>query len=123
MRLRRTMLGMSQDQIGSATGITFQQVQKYERGVNRMGSSRLYEFSRILSVPVAYFFEGFLEGRSPKAAGMAESAAPAYEHEVLGSKETMSLVKSFNEITNPKTRKHVLQLVKSIAQSEGDSDD
>lgn len=112
------MLGLSQDQLGSATGITFQQVQKYERGVNRMGSSRLYEFSKILSVPIGYFYEGYLDAKGGKVAGFAESSTPQFEHEVLSNKEILNLVKAFNEIKNPKTRKHVLQLVKSIAQSE-----
>lgn len=117
------MLGLSQDQLGSSTGITFQQVQKYERGVNRMGSSRLFEFAKLLSVPVSYFFEGYLDAKNARAGGLAEASAPAYEHEMLSNKEVLSLVKAFNDIKNPKTRKHVLQLVKSIAQNESSDEE
>jgi transcriptional regulator with XRE-family HTH domain len=109
------MLGMSQEQLGSATGITFQQVQKYERGINRMGASRLYDFSKILSTPISYFFEGFTD--SNKTA-VAESGAPAYEVEAMTGKDTMALVRAFSEIKNPKVRRQVLQLARSLAGKE-----
>ena len=115
LRLRRSMLGMSQEQLGSATGITFQQVQKYERGINRMGASRLYDFSKILSTPISYFFEGFSE--SNKSA-VAESATPTYEAEAMTGKDTMALVRAFSEIKSPKVRRQVLQLAKSLAGKE-----
>ena len=115
LRLRRSMLGMSQEQLGSATGITFQQVQKYERGINRMGASRLYDFSKILSTPISYFFEGFTD--SNKTA-VAEAGAPAYEVEAMTGKDTMALVRAFSEIKNPKVRRQVLQLARSLAGKE-----
>lgn len=111
LRLRRSMMGLSQEQLGSATGITFQQVQKYERGINRMGASRLYEFSKILSTPISYFFEGYADGTR---SAVAESAA-TYEAEGHTSKDTMSLVRAYNEIKSPKVRRQVLQLAKSLA--------
>ena len=119
LRLRRSMLGMSQEQLGGAIGITFQQIQKYERGINRMGSSRLYDFASILSVPIAYFFDGF---NAATKGGMAEAAAPAFEAEMMTSKDTMAVVRSFNEIKNPKVRRQVMQLVKSLASSAGNSE-
>ena len=115
LRLRRSMLGMSQEQLGNATGITFQQVQKYERGINRMGASRLYDFSKILSTPISYFFEGFSD--SNKMA-VAESGAPAYEVEAMTGKDTMALVRAFSEIKSPKVRRQVLQLARSLAGKE-----
>lgn len=114
LRLRRSMLGFSQEQLGNATGITFQQVQKYERGINRMGASRLYEFSKILSTPIAYFFEGYSD--SPRSA-VAEASA-AYEADGHTSKDTMSLVRAYNEIKSSKVRRQVLQLAKSLAGKE-----
>ena len=115
LRLRRSMLGMSQEQLGNSTGITFQQVQKYERGINRMGASRLYDFSKILSTPISYFFEGYND--SNKSA-VAESGAHAYEVEAMTGKDTMALVRAFSEIKSPKVRRQVLQLARSLAGKE-----
>src|ERR1700735_528426 len=91
LRLRRTILGLSQEAIGNAIGVTFQQVQKYERGVNRMGASRLFEFSKILSVPVSYFFEEMDKqsgGHHTPLAGVAEETQ-GFEHEKMSSRETL----------------------------------
>lgn len=118
LRMRRTILGMSQEAIGSAIGVTFQQVQKYERGINRMGSSRLYDFSRILGIPISYFFEGYdLEaGIAPTfPAGMAENLPSDFEHEKLTSRETLEMMRAYYRITDPQVRKRVFELVKSIA--------
>jgi transcriptional regulator with XRE-family HTH domain len=115
LRLRRSMLGMSQEQLGNSTGITFQQVQKYERGINRMGASRLYDFSKILSTPISYFFEGFTDTNK---SSVAESASPAYEVEAMTGKDTMALVRAFSEIKSPKVRRQVLQLARSLAGKE-----
>jgi transcriptional regulator with XRE-family HTH domain len=120
LRLRRIILGMSQESIGTAIGVTFQQVQKYERGVNRMGSSRLFEFSKILSVPVSYFFEEFEGDVSPhmSAPGMAEEAASNFEHEQMTSRETMEMMRAYYRIRSPKIRKGVFELVKTLADNE-----
>ncbi len=116
LRMRRTILGMSQEAIGNAIGVTFQQVQKYERGINRMGSSRLYDFSRLLGVPVSYFFEGYSEeGVSPYPAGMAEEMPTDFEHEKLASRETLEMMRAYYRITDPHVRKRVFELVKSLA--------
>lgn len=126
LRMRRTILGMSQDAIGSAIGVTFQQVQKYERGVNRMGASRLFDFSRLLNVPVAYFFDGYDIAGSAGAAGagaavasfdygFAENEAAEFEHENLTSRETLEMMRAYYRITDPQVRKRVCDLVKSLA--------
>jgi transcriptional regulator with XRE-family HTH domain len=122
LRLRRTILGMSQESIGTAIGVTFQQVQKYERGVNRMGSSRLFEFSKILSVPVAYFFEEFdanaAVAANSVATGMAEDDVVDFEHEQLTSRETMEMMRAYYRIPSYKVRKGVFDLVKTLAEPE-----
>src|SRR5256885_4646469 len=76
VRLRRTLLGMSQEKLGDAIGLTFQQVQKYERGANRIGASRLYDLSRVLDVPVSYFFEEF--GETSPVSGTSEQSGESY---------------------------------------------
>lgn len=127
LRMRRTMLGMSQDVLGRSIGVTFQQIQKYERGVNRMGSSRLFDFARILNVPVAFFFEDYEEAQAATAetsakstfgggySGMNESAEQDFEHERLTSRETLELMRAFHRISDTKTRKRIAELIKTMA--------
>lgn len=116
LRLRRTLLGLSQEAVGSAIGVTFQQVQKYERGINRMGASRLYDFSKLLNIPVSYFFEGFQGAEGQKTAtGMAEESSE-FEHDISTSREMMELTRAFNTIKDPQVRKRVLELVKSLTE-------
>jgi len=119
LRLRRTILGMSQEAIGNAIGVTFQQVQKYERGVNRMGSSRLFEFSKILSVPVSYFFEEMDKATSGgvAASGVAEDA-PAFEHEKMASRETLEMMRAYYRISDLQVRKKIFELVKALAEDK-----
>ncbi len=118
LRLRRTILGLSQEAIGNAIGVTFQQVQKYERGVNRMGSSRLYDFSKILSVPVSYFFEEMEKSTAqPANAGVSEDA-PAFEHEKMSSRETLEMMRAYYRITDAHVRKRVFELIKSLAEDK-----
>jgi transcriptional regulator with XRE-family HTH domain len=121
LRLKRTLQGLSQESIGNAIGVTFQQIQKYERGINRMGASRIFDFARALGVPVSYFFEGFTEESSSAHAnhGMAESAAPAFQaQDPMNNRETVELMRAYYRIKNPTQRKRVLELVKSMADSE-----
>ena len=120
LRARRTILGMSQEDIGDSVGITFQQVQKYERGLNRIGSSRLYEFSCLLGVGISYFFEDLDESSSRKNSSLADGDF-LFEHEKFNNKELMALVKAYQSIADIKLRKKVLSLVKAIAASESDS--
>ena len=118
LRLKRTIMGLSQETIGKAIGVTFQQIQKYERGINRMGASRLYDFAKALHVPVSYFFEGYgdeLSENSPLY-GMAESEAPAFEHEQISNRETMDIMRAYHKIKNPHVRKRIVDLIKSMAE-------
>ncbi len=123
LRLRRTTLGMSQEAIGKQTGITFQQIQKYEHGVNRMGSSRLYEFSRILSVPVSYFFEGFGDYAVEEGAGLAlaEPGALDFEHEQISNRESLEVMRAYYRIKNPALRKRVIELIKAMAEEPAEA--
>jgi len=117
LRLRRTILGLSQEAIAKAIGVTFQQVQKYERGVNRMGSSRLFEFSKILSIPVAYFFDEMEKATPHNSSGVAEEAV-AFEHEKMSSRETLEMMRAYYRISDTHVRKRVFELVKSLADDK-----
>lgn len=124
VRLRRTLLGLSQEKLADAIGLTFQQVQKYERGANRIGASRLFELSRVLDVPVSFFFEDMapdLAGRgAARAAGLAEAQAP-YESDALARRETLELVRAYYRIEDPHVRKKVAELVKTMAAAVGEN--
>ena len=118
VRMRRMMLSMSQEKLGDGLGLTFQQVQKYEKGTNRIGASRLQQISHILQVPVAFFFEGapHVQGQSD---GMKEAPSPAYVADFLATSEGLALTKAFMRIKEPKVRRRIVDLVKQIA---GDDD-
>ena len=113
VRIRRMLIGMSQERLGDLLGLTFQQVQKYEKGVNRIGAGRLFEVSRILNVPVDFFYEGV--NAIPAGASEAESA-PVMEF--VSSGEGLQLSLAFMKIKDAKVRKRVLDLVKSLAEEE-----
>jgi transcriptional regulator with XRE-family HTH domain len=120
LRARRIMLGMSQEAIGRAIGVTFQQIQKYERGINRMGSSRLYDFGNLLTVPIAYFFDGYeLQGGTSDmyGSGLADEHE-GFEHEKISSRETLELVRAYYSIKDEKVRKRFADLLKSMADQE-----
>ncbi|WP_276654838.1 helix-turn-helix domain-containing protein [Thalassospira lucentensis] len=126
VRLRRTLLGMSQEKLGEAIGLTFQQVQKYERGANRVGASRLYDLSRVLEVPVSFFFDDMPDEISSKSVHerreMSESPDP-FDNDPMNRRETLELVRAYYRITDPNQRKKVFELVKSmgtIAAAEPD---
>ncbi|MBL8584603.1 MAG: helix-turn-helix transcriptional regulator [Rhizobiaceae bacterium] len=116
IRLRRNMLSMSQERLGENLGITFQQIQKYEKGTNRVGASRLQAIARILGVPVAFFFE---EAPGRDGSGLAEDGAD-YVAEIPNTAEGMQLNRAFVRISDPKVRRRILDLVKALAE---DSDD
>jgi transcriptional regulator with XRE-family HTH domain len=117
LRMRRKMLGMSQEKLGEALKITFQQVQKYEKGTNRISASRLQHISHILQVPVPFFFEGAPhQPGQPRGAG--GPASPAYVSEFLSSTDGLALVKAFTKIKEAKLRRRVVQLVEEIAGDE-----
>lgn len=118
VRMRRMMLGMSQEKLGNALDLTFQQVQKYEKGTNRIGASRLQQISNILQVPVSFFFEGapHLPGYPPS--GMHEAPSPAYVSDFLSTSDGLSLTKAFMRIKNPKLRRRIVDLVEQMAGEE-----
>ena len=111
--MRRMMLGMSQEKLGDALDLTFQQVQKYEKGTNRIGASRLQQISQILQVPVSFFFEGAPLGS--EAHGLLEAPSPAYVSDFLATSDGLALTKSFMRIKDPKLRRRIVELVEQIA--------
>jgi len=119
VRMRRMMLAMSQEKLGDALGLTFQQVQKYEKGTNRIGASRLQQISHILQVPVAFFFEGAPNLHGPSD-GIKDAPSPAYVSDFLATSEGLALTKAFMRIKEPKLRRRIVDLVKEIA---GDDED
>ncbi|MEE2690128.1 MAG: helix-turn-helix transcriptional regulator [Pseudomonadota bacterium] len=120
VRLRRMLIGMSQDKLGDALGLTFQQIQKYEKGVNRIGASRIFEISRVLDVPIQFLFDDF-DGTSPSY-GLAESAPEDDSFmQLLHSPEGVQLCRHFADIKDPKVRRRVLDLVKTLADGEKES--
>ncbi len=115
VRLRRTLLGMSQEKLGDAIGLTFQQVQKYERGTNRIGSSRLFQLSQVLDIPVSYFFDDLPIEFAGNANGSADhGAAGTYDSDPLARRETLELVRAYYRISDPAVRKRVFELVKAV---------
>lgn len=115
IRLRRNMLGLSQEKLGEALGLTFQQVQKYERGANRVGASRLWEMSRILDVPVQFFFDTTDPVRAAPLAGFAESSQETFDSDLLNRRETRELIGAYYRIDNAAARRRLFDLAKSLA--------
>ncbi|HKM88538.1 MAG TPA: helix-turn-helix transcriptional regulator [Xanthobacteraceae bacterium] len=116
VRMRRMMLGMSQEKLGKALGLTFQQVQKYEKGTNRIGASRLQQISQILQVQVSFFFEGApTVAIGTRIEGMGEAPSPAYVSDFLATSDGLALTKAFMRITDPKLRRRIVDLVEQIA--------
>ncbi len=118
VRMRRMMLSMSQEKLGDALDLTFQQVQKYEKGTNRIGASRLQNIANILQVPVSFFFEGAPHGPGGAATGMSEAPSPAYVSDFLATSDGLSLTKSFMRIKSSKLRRRIVDLVEQIAGDE-----
>ena len=127
IRLRRTLMGMSQERLGEALGLTFQQVQKYERGVNRVGASRLFDLSRVLDVSISFFFDDMPEPiagvhgshhTTRVAGGFADAQDSFGADEALNRRETLELVRAYYRITDPAVRKRVFELIKSMGPAE-----
>jgi transcriptional regulator with XRE-family HTH domain len=114
VRMRRVLVGLSQEKLGDALGITFQQVQKYEKGTNRIGASRLQETSRILGVPVNFFFEG-AQAETDMVAGFAETETNGYVADFASSAEGSQLINAFLKIKEPKLRKKIIDLIAAIS--------
>ncbi len=125
VRLRRTLLGMSQEKLGQAIGLTFQQVQKYERGANRIGASRLFDLSRVLDVPVSFFFDDMPPevAKTPAQKYFTPDEVPeTQEVDPLAKRETLELVRAYYKVVDPQVRKRVFELVKALANAaESDS--
>ncbi len=121
VRLRRTLLGMSQEKLGEALGLTFQQVQKYERGANRIGASRLYDLARVLDVPVSYFYEDMDEetmAASPRNMVRATEDPPQAEESLMLQRETLELVRAYYRIRDPEVRRRVQDLATVLGPIE-----
>ena len=118
LKQRRTLIGLSQEKLADALGITFQQIQKYENGANRVGASRLFQIGRALDVPVSFFFDGY----SPNNHLAVAEDTPNLDDDLMTQRETLTLVKAYYSIENEKVRKKVLDMIKSMAkdtQEEG----
>jgi transcriptional regulator with XRE-family HTH domain len=120
VRLRRMLLGMSQEKLGEHLGLTFQQIQKYEKGINRIGASRLFDLAKVLGVPVQFFYEELPAADSGAISGFADRPAESYAVEFLGSREGLELNKAFARITDPRVRRSIVELVRAFA---GDADE
>ena len=119
LRRRRRLLGLTQQQRAVQVGIRCQQIQKYEKGTNRIGASRLQHIARVLSVPVSFFFEGAPHTPgSPTSGGLSEAPSPAYVSDFLATSDGLSLTKSFMRIKNSKLRRRIVDLVEQIAGEE-----
>jgi transcriptional regulator with XRE-family HTH domain len=118
IRLRRNMLGMSQERLGESLGITFQQVQKYEKGTNRVGASRLQAIASILEVPVSFFFDDAPNPGGTPVKGFAEENSTTYVVDFLSSSEGIQLNRAFARIADPKVRRKIIDLVKTLASDE-----
>lgn len=114
VRARRRLLGITQERLGEALGLTFQQVQKYERGSNRISASRLFELSRILAVPVTYFYEGAEAVAGDESAPLPEVAAAPFGNEQLSSRETHDLLRLYYGLPDQQVRRRFLDLLKAI---------
>jgi transcriptional regulator with XRE-family HTH domain len=117
VRMRRKMMGMSQEKLGEGLGITFQQIQKYEKGTNRIGASRLQKIAEILEVPVSYFFP---DQSSDVAMGLAEEGGPGYVVDFLSTAEGLELNRAFARIKNAKVRRKMIELVRAVANGAQD---
>jgi transcriptional regulator with XRE-family HTH domain len=120
VRLRRMLLGMSQEKLGEHLGLTFQQIQKYEKGINRIGASRLFDLAKVLGVPVQFFYEELPTAESEALAGLGERPAESYAVEFLGSREGLELNKAFARITDARVRRSIVELVRAFAGEAGE---
>jgi transcriptional regulator with XRE-family HTH domain len=117
VRMRRMMIAMSQEKLGGALGLSFQQVQKYEKGTNRISASRLQQISLVLQVPVPFFFEGAPHARRQHHA-QSDTPSPQYVSDYLASSDGLNLTKAFMQIPNPKLRRSIVRLVEQLAESQ-----
>lgn len=119
LRQRRTLLGYSQEKLAEAVGITFQQIQKYENGANRVSAGRLFEFSKILQVPVNFFFESMDQQKEGLVPGLAENDQAGFEsqEDLIQKKETIDLIRTYYQIKNEDQRKDLLKMIKTMVKN------
>lgn len=121
LRSRRSLVGFSQEKLAESVGLTFQQIQKYERGTNRVSASRLWQFSKILKVPISYFFEEFIEKGNDNmpAYGLSDNEQDVFvpEGDLMTRKETINLVREYYSIPDPKLRRDILKMIRTMAGS------
>jgi transcriptional regulator with XRE-family HTH domain len=118
VRMRRIEVDMSQQTLGGHIDLTFQQIQKYEKGMNRIGASRLQQIANILHVPVSFFFEGAPSQSLERPAGMGEAPSPSYVSDFLATSDGLALTKAFVRIKDAKLRRRIVDLVEAIAGPE-----
>ena len=121
VRMRRLLIGMSQEKLGEALGLTFQQVQKYEKGTNRIGASRLHHIASTLGVGIDYFYEGAPTGAGEEVTGFAEGATAPSSPDLLSPADSVQLMRAFRSIENPKLRRRIVDLVTAIAGDPAES--
>ncbi len=121
VRLRRNLLGISQTKLAGAVGVIYQQIQKYEKGTNRISASRLFNLSRVLDVPISFFFEDLSPaaggGGRRRARGLCEAPAAAIDFDVLNKRETGELIRAYYRVKDPRVRKRVLGLIKALGDN------
>ena len=122
VRLRRHLLGLTLQTLAKAVGVTYQQLQKYERGVNRIGAGRLFNLSHVLDVPVSFYFEDLSPaaagaGRKRRARGFSEAPVAALDSDVLNKRETGELIRAYYRVKDPRVRKRVLDLIKALGDN------
>ncbi len=124
VRLQRMLLGVSQERLGERLGLTFQQIQKYEKGVNRIGASRLFDLAQVLGVPIQFFYDDApaVQSHALTVPGMAERSADGYIFDFLNTREGLELNRAFARISDPKSRRAILDLVRKLAGDEASAE-
>ncbi|MEM7441955.1 MAG: helix-turn-helix domain-containing protein [Pseudomonadota bacterium] len=123
VRARRALLGYSQERLGDAIGLTFQQVQKYERGTNRVSASRLWDLSAALGVPISYFFDGLDAESQAEALATFDSSGSAFDDDLMGRRETLELVRAYYTINDPAVRRRIYDLARTISRGDEEEGD
>ena len=116
VRLRRTLLGMSQEKLAKSVSLTFQQIQKYERGANRVGASRLFQFAQVLDVPITFFYDEMPSDTRGMITGLADAPQQKFEQDHLARRETLELVRAYYRINDASVRRRLFDLTKALGR-------